>query len=85
MREMKIRGTPLDSSAKVNRKTKDGTTALMRAVSGCGSVEIAKLLLARGANVRANNSQGGTALSLAIKSGRPERVGLLRRFVGAPR
>jgi ankyrin repeat protein len=56
-------------------------TPLMHA-AGSGNVEIARLLLAKGADVNAKTKEGRTALSTAIQEGHAEVVALLKA-VGA--
>ncbi|MCC7100117.1 MAG: ankyrin repeat domain-containing protein [Rubrivivax sp.] len=57
----------LDGGLSPNKTLKDGTTLLQRAAGpGGGLVEPVALLLQRGAEINAQDSLGGTALSTAI-------------------
>ena len=58
----------LDEGADVNRKYKDGWTALMQA-SAIGSPEMVTMLLDKGADVNAKNDGGWTALIWASVNG----------------
>lgn len=71
----------LEKGASANSPTRDGTTALMKAAAGFGETAIVELLLNNGADPAAKNKQGDTALTLAMKSDRPEKVLLLKRAV----
>jgi RNA polymerase sigma factor (sigma-70 family) len=59
----------LDNGADVNARDNDERTALMFAAEG-GRLDVAKALLAEGANVRLKDKKGGTALDL-VKPGIP--------------
>lgn len=69
----------LDSGADINAKAeKDGMTALM-AAAALGLVPIGELLIARGADSEARNSQDQTAWSYAAMNKHQEFVELLRK------
>jgi len=72
----------LDHGARVNARSKDGTTALMNAAAGFGGVAIVKMLLDNGANPRLRNRQGDTALTLAQKRHREDKARLIREALG---
>ena len=64
----------LDKGADVNAKFRYGTTALFKAAER-GHLEVAKVLLARGADVTVKDTfYGSTALSWALQSDHPEVV-----------
>jgi ankyrin repeat protein len=80
------RGTDLEllklllrSGAKVNLRDRLDQTALMFASGAYGHPEAARLLLAAGADIRAEDWEGHTALWRATSSRRPEIVQILRR------
>lgn len=69
----------LDGGLSPNKTTKDGTTLLQRAAGpGGGLLEPVELLLARGAEINARDSIGGTALGKAVRL-HPEIASLLVR------
>jgi len=51
----------------INEKSKDGSTALMRACKDSGNVEILQLLQSKGADLNAVDELGFTALHFAVK------------------
>jgi uncharacterized protein len=69
----------LHKGADVNAHSNDGTTALMAAAGGFGGSAIVKLLLEHGADPRAKDSAGSTALSFALKTGRKDKIELIRQ------
>jgi ankyrin repeat protein len=66
----------LERGGKVNRKDKQGRTALMFAARN-GHVLVAKKLLAAAADVNARSQDDWTALKIAEKNGHKEIVELL--------
>jgi len=58
----------LDRGAMVDARTDTGRTALLVAASYPGTVDLLRLLLARGADLRAQDRAGTTALALAVRS-----------------
>jgi len=58
----------LDRGAAVDAKSDTGRTALLVAASYPGTVDLLRLLLARGADLRAQDRVGTTALALAVRS-----------------
>ncbi len=64
--------------ADVNARALDGTTALMNAVGGFGGTANAELLIEKGANLRARDDKGRTAMKVAEESRRPEMAKLMR-------
>jgi len=64
------------NSRLVNLATKDGKTALMVAAAAART-DLARALLAAGADVNAANARGGTALMYAATEGTPETVATL--------
>lgn len=72
----------LDAGADINgANPASGETPLMITAKMEGRVKIAKMLLARGANVNAQNLDGDTVLHIAI---RKNKVRMLQLFVTAP-
>lgn len=67
--------------ANINAVDADGRTPLMLAASR-GHYEICDLLLESGADPRARDLSGSTALDFATNSGYPEISALLRRYTG---
>lgn len=67
----------LDMGCNVNARSKNGTTALMNAASGFGGASIVELLLQSGASPRLKDRHGNTALSLARRSHREDKVQLI--------
>ncbi len=67
----------LDHGAEVNAKTRQSRTPLMVAAACDGCSEIVKLLLSKGADPKAVDVGGSTALDLAANAGDPESVRLL--------
>lgn len=63
----------------INAKDKEGKTALMHAVSNA-RIDIIKLLLDKKANVNARTNTEDSALSIAMKIGRPEIAKLLKDY-----
>lgn len=55
---------------------------LLHWVAGIGSRDLAELLIFRGAEVNAQGYYGHTPLTLALESGDPEVINLLRRYGG---
>ena len=55
----------VDAGADVNARTKQGMTPLLIAASNAGSIEIVRLLLAKGADPKATSEAGTTALIAA--------------------
>jgi ankyrin repeat protein len=60
--------TLLEHGAAVNAKSDTERTALLVAASYPGTVGVLRLLLERGADLRAQDRSGATALSLAVRS-----------------
>jgi N-acyl-D-amino-acid deacylase len=58
----------LDAGATVDARSESGRTALLVAASLPGTVDLLRLLLARGADLRAQDRAGATALALAVRS-----------------
>jgi N-acyl-D-amino-acid deacylase len=58
----------LDRGANVNARSATERTALLVAASYPGTVDLLRLLLARGADLRAQDRAGATALSLVVRS-----------------
>ncbi len=58
----------LDHGAAVDARSESGRTALLVAASYPGTVDLLQLLLARGADLRAQDRAGTTALALAVRS-----------------
>ena len=58
----------LDRGAVVDQRSETGRTALLVAASYPRTVDLLRLLLARGADVRAQDRAGTTALALAVRS-----------------
>ncbi|HEY3159802.1 MAG TPA: ankyrin repeat domain-containing protein, partial [Vicinamibacterales bacterium] len=58
----------LDRGAAVDARSDSGRTALLVAASYPGTVDLLRLLLARGADLRAQDRAGTTALALAVRS-----------------
>jgi len=58
----------LDHGAAVDARSETGRTALLVAASYPGTVDLLRLLLARGADLRAQDRAGTTALALAVRS-----------------
>lgn len=58
----------LDRGAAVDARSETGRTALLVAASYPGTVDLLRLLLARGADLRAQDRAGTTALALAVRS-----------------
>jgi ankyrin repeat protein len=76
--------TLIDAGAQVNAKDIRDMTPLMLAVSSeTQNPEVAKLLLAKGADVKPKSVMGETALDWAKKFGHPEVIRLLQE-AGAP-
>lgn len=71
----------IDNGAEVNTKTLiEGNTALHRAVfCGENAMSVCKLLIERGADVNARNSDGSTPLQQALKHDETQVADLLRR------
>ncbi len=67
----------IDCGAKVNVKTRDGTTPLMYAASAKGGAETVKVLLTAGARVNAQRADGSTALSTAVAANDAETIKVL--------
>ncbi len=68
-----------DAGADVNLRDPTGTTPLIWAANG-DSVAAVKFLLERGADVRATDGEGKTALQMALESGQPHIARVLRRM-----
>jgi ankyrin repeat protein len=76
--------TLLDAGANVNAQEARGMTPLMyAAATDHGDLEIARMLIARGADLRLKSTAGETALDWASKSGPTALTALLRK-AGAP-
>src|SRR5262245_522815 len=58
----------LDRGAAVDTRSETGRTALLVAASYPGTVDLLRLLLAHGADLRAQDRAGTTALALAVRS-----------------
>ena len=58
----------LERGAAVDARSDTGRTALLVAASYPGTVDVLRLLLARGADLRAQDRAGTTALALAVRS-----------------
>jgi len=58
----------VDRGAAVDARSESGRTALLVAASYPGTVDVLRLLLARGADLRAQDRAGTTALALAVRS-----------------
>jgi len=58
-----------------------GNTALMAAI-GSHRVEVLRLLLSHGADVKMHNREGETALTLSVFSGQPEMIKELAKHGG---
>jgi len=58
----------LDHGAAVDARSETGRTALLVAASYPGTVDLLRLLLTRGADLRAQERAGTTALALAVRS-----------------
>src|SRR5262245_38385615 len=58
----------LDRGAAVDTRSETGRTALLVAASYPGTVDLLRLLLARGADLRVQDRAGTTALALAVRS-----------------
>jgi len=72
--------TLIDAGAQVNTKDIRDMTPLMLAVSSeTQNPEVVRLLLAKGADVKAKSNVGETALDWAKKFGNPEVIGLLQK------
>jgi ankyrin repeat protein len=69
----------LQKGAAVNARNHEGETALMNAASGFGDAAIVKLLLDAAADPTLKNKKGNTALALAIKSDRADKIQLLKQ------
>jgi ankyrin repeat protein len=79
-----------DAGAKVNARDREGNTPLILAsgweqgdmgiLNPEGRLAIVKFLLKRGADLRAKNHAGTTALMAASKHGYPEIVALLQKY-----
>jgi len=69
----------LDHGADVNAKAQSQWTALHFA-SSCGHVEIAQVLVQRGALVHVQNAEGRTPSQLAQRSGHRRIVRLLSEY-----
>jgi len=67
----------LSHGANVNAKSETERTALLVAASYPGTVNVLRLLLERGADLRAEDRGGSTALSLAVRSADVEVVKFL--------
>ena len=67
----------LDRGANVNAKSETGRTALLIAASYPRTLDLVRLLLTRGADLRGVDRGGATALSLAVRSGDVEVVRVL--------
>ncbi len=67
----------LDKGVNVNAKEDGFGPTPLQFAAGYGHKEIAELLIAKGANVKANNNNGFTALHLAASEGHKEVVELL--------
>jgi len=67
----------INCGAKVNIKTRNGTTPLMYAASAKGGAETLKVLLTAGAKVNAQRADGSTALSTAVAEDNAETIKVL--------
>jgi ankyrin repeat protein len=67
----------LERGAAVDARSDTGRTALLVAASYPGTVDVLRLLLARGADLRAQDRAGTTALALAVRSADVDVVRLL--------
>jgi ankyrin repeat protein len=67
----------IDQGAKVNTRTKGGTTALMVAAEQAKGASAVKVLLDAGADVNAKRSDGATAIVLAAGNGSVEAINYL--------
>ena len=67
----------LDKGVNVNAKEDGFGPTPLQFAAGYGHKEVAELLIAKGANVKANNNNGFTALHLAASEGHKEVVELL--------
>jgi len=65
----------VDAGADVNARSKQGMTPLLIAACNAGSIEIVRLLIAKGADPRATND-GGTTLLAAATANDPDMVRL---------
>jgi ankyrin repeat protein len=65
----------VDAGADVNARSKQGMTALLIAANNAGSVEIVRLLLAKGADPKATD-EGGTTLLAAATANDLDMLGL---------
>ncbi len=69
----------LDSGADSNSANMSGETALMDAVSACGSAELVQFLISKGAEVERADDNGWTALFYAVQSN-PAATFIHRKF-----
>ena len=67
----------LDAGTTVDARSESGRTALLVAASYPGTVDLLRLLLARGADLRAEDRAGTSALALAVRSADVEVVRFL--------
>ncbi|MCB1020070.1 MAG: ankyrin repeat domain-containing protein [Acidobacteria bacterium] len=67
----------VEAGAEVNVRSNTGKTPLLLAAARAGSVETVRLLLDKGADVKAADEMGGTALLAAALMGEDETVRLL--------
>lgn len=72
----------IDKGADVNRKSKDGVTALMIA-AGHNNAALVGLIAGAGADIDAKSAQGQTALDIATSAGFEQAVGALK-FMSSP-
>lgn len=81
--KLKIAEDLIDSGADINAQIKDGTTALMYAASN-GRMEMADLLVSKGALLSIKNDEGKTAYDLVPDLLHPERRDYLQKILREP-
>ena len=75
-------GLLLGRGADVNAVDGEGWRPLHIAAAGQGPLDVLKALVAQGADVRATNKAGHTAMEVALRQNRAEAVAFLRRYEG---